>query len=117
MSADQVTAQDEEEIDADPAEAIEAARRFEPEERGVINRDGDDGERAEKIEPRLALARGEARVNFSGQRFATANLSFSGSEIRGQPRRIRRGWDRGEEATMFVATEPVRGRRIAEAGE
>jgi hypothetical protein len=39
LPADQVTAQDKEKIDADPAEAIEAARRCETKKRGVIDRD------------------------------------------------------------------------------
>ena len=64
LAADQVTAQNEEEIDADPAEAIEAAGRFESEERGVIDGDDDDGQRAEKIEARLALTMCETRVDF-----------------------------------------------------
>ena len=64
LAADQVTAQNEEEIDADPAEAIEATGRFESEERGVIDGDDDDGQRAEKIEARLALTMGETRVDF-----------------------------------------------------
>jgi hypothetical protein len=65
LSADQVTAEDEEKIDPDPAEAIDAAGQFESEKRGVINDDDDDGESAEKIEPRLAFTIGEARVNCS----------------------------------------------------
>ena len=64
LAADQVTAQNEEEIDADPAEAIDATGRFESEERGVIDGDGDDGQRAEKIEARLALTMCETRVDF-----------------------------------------------------
>ena len=64
LSTNEVTAQNEEEIDADPAEAIEAAGRFESEERGVIDGDDDDGQRAEKIEARLALTMCETRVDF-----------------------------------------------------
>ena len=64
LAADQVTAENEEEIDADPAEAIDAAGRFESEERGVIDGDDDDGQRAEKIEARLALTMCETRVDF-----------------------------------------------------
>ena len=63
MAADQITAEDEEEIDADPAETIDAARRFEAEKRGVINRDNDDCQRAKKIEARLALTSREAGIN------------------------------------------------------
>ena len=68
MSADQVTAQDKEEVDADPAEAIEVAGRFESEKRGVIDRDDKNGERAKKIEARLALAMRETRIDFGGRR-------------------------------------------------
>src|SRR5205807_1683957 len=63
LAADQVTAEDEEEIDADPAEAVDAAGRFETEKGGVINDDDDDGEGAEKVEPGLALAIREARID------------------------------------------------------
>jgi len=63
LAADQITAEDEEEINADPAETIEAARRFETEERGVINRDNDDCQRPKKIEARLALTSREARID------------------------------------------------------
>jgi hypothetical protein len=68
LSADQVTAQDKEEIDADPAEAIVPAGRFESEKRGVIDGDDKDSERAEKIETRLALAMRETRIDFGGRR-------------------------------------------------
>ena len=65
LPADQVTAQDEEKIDADPAEAIDAAGQFESEKRRVINDDNNDGKRAEKIETRLALTILKARVDRS----------------------------------------------------
>ena len=71
LAADQVTAEDEEEIDADPAETIEAAGRFETEKRPVINRDNNDCERAKKIEARLALPSREARIDCE---LATASL-------------------------------------------
>jgi len=65
LSADQVTAEDEKKIDADPAEAINAAGQFESEKRRVINDDDDDGERTEKIETRLTFAMLKARVDSS----------------------------------------------------
>jgi hypothetical protein len=68
LSADQVTAENKEEIDADPAETIEAARDFESEKRGVINRDYDDCKAAKKIETRLALTSREARVDLRSQK-------------------------------------------------
>ena len=71
LAADQITAEDEEEINADPAETIEAARRFETEERGVINRDNDDCQRPKKIEARLTLTSREARIDCE---LATASL-------------------------------------------
>jgi len=65
LPADQITAQDEEKIDTDPAVAINAAGQFESEKCRVINDDNDDGERTEKIETRLAFAVGKARVDCS----------------------------------------------------
>ena len=65
MPADQVTAEDEEKIDSDPAEAINAAGQFESEKRRVINDDYNDGERPEKIETRLTFAILKARVDRS----------------------------------------------------
>ena len=58
-----ITAKDEEKIDTDPAEAINAAGQFESEKCRVINDDNDDGERTEKIETRLAFAILKARVD------------------------------------------------------
>jgi hypothetical protein len=80
LIADQVTAQNKEEIDADPAEAIEVSRGFEAEKRGVINRDDDDSYGAEKIKPGLALTSGEARVD-AGLR----NLVGDGGKLAGRP--------------------------------
>ena len=65
MPADQVTAEDEEKIDTDPAEAINAAGQFESEKRRVINDDNNDGERTEKIQTRLTFATLKARVDRS----------------------------------------------------
>jgi len=65
LPADQITAQDEEKIDTDPAEAINAAGQFESEKRRVINDDNNDGERTEKIETRLTFAILKARVDRS----------------------------------------------------
>ena len=65
MAADQVTTEDKEKINTDPAEAIDPAGQFESEKRGVVNDDDDDGERAEKIETWLALAILKARVDRS----------------------------------------------------
>jgi hypothetical protein len=80
LPADQVTAQDEKEIDADPAEAIEASRSFETEKRGMINRDDDDSCSAEKIEPGLALTLSEARVDVG-----LRNLVGDGRKLAGRP--------------------------------
>ena len=65
MPADQVTAEDEEKIDSDPAEAINAAGQFESEKRRVVNDDNNDGECPEKIEPRLTFAILKARIDRS----------------------------------------------------
>ena len=63
LAADQVAAENKEKIDTDPAKAIDPAGQFESEQRSVINDDHDDGERAEKIETRLALAISKAWIN------------------------------------------------------
>jgi hypothetical protein len=63
LSADQVSAKDKKKIDANPAEAINAAGQCESEERRMINDDNDDGERTEKIEARLTFATLKARVD------------------------------------------------------
>ena len=63
LAADQVSAKDEEKIDTDPAEAINAAGQFESEKRRVINDDNNDGKRTEKIETRLAFAISKARID------------------------------------------------------
>src|SRR5205814_2050122 len=42
LSADEVTAQDEEKIDPDPAEPVPAVRQGEPEDAGVVNDHDDD---------------------------------------------------------------------------
>ena len=68
MAADQISAQDEEKIDTDPAEAIDPRRQFESEKRGVINDNNNDGERAEKIETGLAFAILKARIDFKVER-------------------------------------------------
>jgi hypothetical protein len=64
LSTDQVTAQDKEKVDADPAEAIEPAGRGESEDGGVIDGDDDDRNSAEKIEARLAFALRKPRIDF-----------------------------------------------------
>jgi len=75
VAADQVTAQNEEEIDADPAEAIDAAGRFESKKRGVIDRDDDDGDRTKKIETRLALTIRETRIDgYFGSRLVNGGM-------------------------------------------
>jgi hypothetical protein len=65
LPTDQVTAENEEKIDTDPAEAINAAGQFESEKRRVINDDNNNGERTEKIETRLTPAILKARVDRS----------------------------------------------------
>ena len=77
LAADQITAEDKEKIDTDPAEAIHAAGQFESEKSGVVNDDYDDGQRTEKIETRLTLAILKARINCEPQwhfELSTASL-------------------------------------------
>jgi hypothetical protein len=63
LSADEITAEDEEKIDADPAEAMPMVRKREAENAGVIDNNGDDGKRTEKIETGLAFAISKARID------------------------------------------------------
>src|SRR4030095_765937 len=63
LAADQITTKDKEKIDSDPAEAVPWAGQFKSEKRGVVNNDHDDRKRAEKIEPRLAVAILKARID------------------------------------------------------
>ena len=63
LTADQITAEDEEKIDPDPAEAMPVAWEREAENACVIDNDYDDGERTEKIETGLALAISKARID------------------------------------------------------
>jgi len=63
LSADQVTAEDKEKIDADPAETMDLSGQREAHDPGVVNDDDEDRQGAEKIETRLALALREARID------------------------------------------------------
>ena len=63
LPADQISAEDEEKIDPDPAEAMDAAGHRETHDAGVINDHDDDGEGAEKIETGLTLAILETRID------------------------------------------------------
>ena len=65
MTTDQVAAEHKEKIDTDPAEPVQAIGKREPENAGVVNDNQDDREGAEKIETRLTLAVGKARVDDS----------------------------------------------------
>lgn len=62
LTTDEITAQNEEEINPDPAESMNPAGEGKPENAGVIKNHRDDGERAKKIETRLTLAILKARV-------------------------------------------------------
>jgi hypothetical protein len=64
LPADQVTAEDEEEIDPDPPETVSIAGKREPHNAGVEDDHNDDGERAEKIETGLAFAVLKARIDY-----------------------------------------------------
>jgi hypothetical protein len=62
LPADQVTAQDKEKIDPNPAPAINPGRRWKAHDPSVINDDYDDRERTKKIEARLAFAILKTRI-------------------------------------------------------
>ena len=64
LPADQVTAENKEKIDTDPAEAVHSSRQFESKKRCVINDDDNDRKCAKKIEARLAFAILKARIDF-----------------------------------------------------
>ena len=71
LPADQVTAENKEKIDTNPAEAVHSSRQFESEKRCVINDDYDDRKCAKKVEARLAFAILKAGIN---SELATASL-------------------------------------------
>jgi hypothetical protein len=82
LAADKITAQNEKQIDADPAEAIDAPGRFETEERGVIDGDDDDGKGAEKIKARLAFTTRETRINCYYRRLLLNNEKLAVSSLK-----------------------------------
>ncbi len=63
LAADEITAEHEEEIHADPAETVNAIWQREAEDPCVIEDHDEDRERAEKVETRFALATGEAWID------------------------------------------------------
>lgn len=63
MSADQITAQDKEEIDPDPTESMPAIGKGEAKDTGVVNDDDDDGEGPKEIETGLSLSILKARID------------------------------------------------------
>jgi hypothetical protein len=63
LAANQVTAQNEEKIDADPPPAIDAPSCRKAHDTGVINDDDNNRQGAEKVEARLTFAILEARIN------------------------------------------------------
>lgn len=63
LSTDQIAAEHEEKIDANPAEAMHATGQRQTHNAGVVNEDHDNREGAEKIEARLTFAICEARIN------------------------------------------------------
>ncbi len=65
LTTDEVAAEHEEKIDTDPTEAMPVVREREAENAGVVNDNQDDREGAEKVETRLTLAVGKARVDDS----------------------------------------------------
>jgi hypothetical protein len=93
LIADQVTAQDEKEIDADPAESIEVARCFKAEKCRMIDRDDDDSSGTEKVEPGLALTSSEARVDAG-----FGNLAGNGWNLAAAPAQSSRAGEAGKPA-------------------
>jgi hypothetical protein len=65
LAPNQIAAQDEEEINTNPAETIDSPGQFESEKRRVIYDHHDNRERAKEIEARLAFAMYEARIDRS----------------------------------------------------
>jgi hypothetical protein len=98
LTANQVTAEDEEKIDPDPAEPMHLAGQREAHDAGVVNDDDDNRESAEKIEARLALAVREARIDRTRgrrskmgiQRNEVSGNAATGRGTRGKKRKARR---------------------------
>ena len=63
MPANQITAEDKEKIDTDPAEAVHPTRQFESEQRGVIHNHDDNRKGAQKIEAGLAFTVLKTRID------------------------------------------------------
>ena len=84
LPADQVTAEDEEKIDPDPAETVDLVGERKSHDAGVVDDDNDDGERAEQIETGLTLA-----IRKRGSISSPRGTAFSIAGL-GMPVRIRR---------------------------
>jgi hypothetical protein len=70
LSADEIPAENKEQIDADPTEAVDPAGKRKSHDPGVVKRDDKNGERAEKIEAGLAFTIRETRIDgYCGFRF------------------------------------------------
>ena len=84
LSADEIAAENEEKIYPDPTKTVNPAGKRKSHDAGVVNRDDDDGDGAEEIEPRLAFTIGETRVNGRIGRWLVDGLKLaeSGSKKR-----------------------------------
>jgi hypothetical protein len=83
LAADEVTAEHEEKIDTYPAETVHATGERKTHDTCVVDDHHDNGECAEKIEPRLALTIGKARVDYGlTQRFFNARNGAGSSSRR-----------------------------------
>jgi len=63
LTADQVTAEHEEEVDANPTETMDAAGKRETEKGSVVEDHQDNRERAEEIQTGLTFAMRKARID------------------------------------------------------
>ena len=65
LAANQVTTEDEEKIDTDPAKTMHPSGKRKTQDAGVVNNNDEDSERAEKIEAGLAFAILKAGIDCS----------------------------------------------------
>jgi hypothetical protein len=83
LAANQISAEDEEKIDTDPAPAMHPAGERKAHDPGVVNDDDDDGESTKKIETRLTFAITEARIDMKRRSEPEWHFSFGSGLMNG----------------------------------
>jgi hypothetical protein len=72
LSADEIAAQNKEEINANPPEALHFKGQDETEQSGVVDDDKQNGESAQQVEPRAPM-RAATRIEVSGTDLGRGN--------------------------------------------